>query len=93
MDMTTNSNQKPKLKLHETIWVMLPIGLIVIGGALGGFLGSLVMCINFKLFRSNQPTAVKYILSVFALALAACTFIAICTILGHLYPQFFAKHH
>ncbi|MNN28270.1 hypothetical protein D3C81_1418330 [compost metagenome] len=56
-----------KLKAYEWVISMLPLLLILIGGALGGLLGALGFSVNVLLFRSKLPVAVKIILSILVL--------------------------
>ncbi|MNM81619.1 hypothetical protein D3C81_936300 [compost metagenome] len=58
-----------KLKAYQWVISMLPLLLILIGGALGGLLGALGFSVNVLLFRSKLPTAVKIILSILVLGL------------------------
>ncbi|MOA54434.1 hypothetical protein D3C78_1780470 [compost metagenome] len=57
-----------KLKAYEWAFSMLPLLLILIGGALGGLMGALGFSVNVMLFRSKLPVAVKMILSLLILA-------------------------
>lgn len=41
----------PKLKLHESIFVFLPLGLIAVGGALGGGIGAASYYLNSYIIR------------------------------------------
>jgi hypothetical protein len=51
------------LKWYEWLWAGLPFAMIIIGGALGGGIGGLMMAINGRVFRSNLKTPAKYLLT------------------------------
>ena len=51
------------LKWYEWIWNGLPMVMIFLGGALGGFIGVLAMTFNLKIFRSSPHPVLKYLLT------------------------------
>jgi hypothetical protein len=50
----------PSLKWYEYVWGGIPIVLVFVGGALGGFVGALGACANGRIFRSNRDAYAKY---------------------------------
>lgn len=59
-----------KLKGYQMALSFLPLLLVLLGGALGGLVGVFGIMLNFKIFRSNMPTAAKVILSIIMLPIA-----------------------
>jgi hypothetical protein len=51
------------LKWHEYAWSGIPIVLLFIGGALGGFFGMLGTYLNVNMMRTDKTTVLKYVLS------------------------------
>jgi hypothetical protein len=52
--------ERPKLKVHEWFWALLPIGLVAVGGAIGGMLGGAAAAWNIKIFGSERTLGRKY---------------------------------
>ena len=52
------------LKWYEYAWSGIPIILLFIGGALGGFFGMFGTYLNVNMMRTDKPTILKYFLSV-----------------------------
>src|SRR5580700_5618811 len=48
------------LRWYEYLWAALPIGLIVVGGAIGGICGGAAMVLNVKLMQGRRTAALKY---------------------------------
>lgn len=48
------------LKWYEYTWTLLPLVLIVPGGAIGGALGAAAAVINLAVSRGRQPAIVKF---------------------------------
>lgn len=65
------------LAWYEWLWIGLPLVLVAIGGAIGGFLGALAATANGRVFRSGNSTAQKWIYSLVITALTLSLFAAI----------------
>jgi hypothetical protein len=46
-----------------TIWAMIPLVLIFVGGAIGGLLGGLAAAVNLQAMRSDLPITARYAIS------------------------------
>jgi hypothetical protein len=53
----------PSLKWYEYAWAGIPVLLIFVGGAIGGFVGALSACASGRVFRSNFSAPAKYAVS------------------------------
>jgi hypothetical protein len=53
----------PPLAWYEYAWIALPLSLLFIGGALGGFTGGVAAYASGHVFRSDRSPGVKYALS------------------------------
>ncbi len=62
VDNKTISVAKP-LAWYEWVWSGWPIVLTFAGGAIGGIIGALALVANLSIFRSQQNTLLKYILT------------------------------
>lgn len=51
------------LRWYEYAWILLPLGLVSIGGALGGGLGMFAMLVNARIFRSQKGAIARYALT------------------------------
>jgi hypothetical protein len=51
------------LAWYEWVWNGWPVVLLFGGGALGGLFGALAIVINLNVFRSQQSTGLKYLLT------------------------------
>lgn len=51
------------LRWFEWALVYLPIGLVGLGGLIGGFLGGLAMVVNARLFRTELPAVIRFLLA------------------------------
>ena len=51
------------LAWYEWVWNGWPVVLLFGGGALGGLFGALAIVINLNVFRSQQNTGLKYLLT------------------------------
>ena len=56
-------NVAKPLAWYEWVWNGWPIALLFGGGALGGFFGALAIVINLNVFRSQQNTLLKYVIT------------------------------
>jgi len=56
-------NVAKPLAWYEWVWNGWPVVLLFGGGALGGFFGALAIVINLNLFRSQQTTWLKYLIT------------------------------
>jgi hypothetical protein len=65
---------------YEWLWVVLPLTLLVAGGALGGLCGGVAMLINARLLRSAQPPVVRYGLGVLVIVAAVVAWLALATV-------------
>jgi hypothetical protein len=50
-----------KLTWYEHVWVALPLGLVLIGGAIGGACGGAAWVINKTVFKKTRNPALRYI--------------------------------
>jgi hypothetical protein len=50
----------PPLKWYEYAWAGIPVLLIFVGGAIGGFVGALGACASGRIFRGNHSAIAKY---------------------------------
>jgi hypothetical protein len=55
------SANKLNLKWYECFWAMLPVGLSVVGGALGGICGGVALACNIALMRSSRAAWQRYL--------------------------------
>jgi hypothetical protein len=53
----------PALQWYQYIWMGLPIVLLFMGGAVGGFCGGLAAVTSSRIFRSERAEATKYALT------------------------------
>lgn len=58
------SENKEKLPTSAYIMCGWPLVLVFVGGALGGGLGGAAFAINFEIYKSRLPVAVKVILNI-----------------------------
>jgi hypothetical protein len=65
------------LQWYEYAWSGLPILLVFVGGALGGFIGGVATVANGRLFRSERGPVAKYGLSVLITVSAVAVFFAL----------------
>jgi len=56
-------NVAKPLAWYEWVWNGWPVVLLFGGGALGGLFGALAIVINLNVFRSQQNTGLKYLLT------------------------------
>jgi hypothetical protein len=56
-------NVAKPLAWYEWVWNGWPVVLLFGGGALGGLFGALAIVINLNLFRSQQTTWLKYLIT------------------------------
>lgn len=66
-----------KLKAYEWVFSLLPLLIVILGGALGGFFGVIAFLFNTKLFRTELPVAAKIPLSLLITALAVVLYFII----------------
>ena len=69
----------PALRAYEYVWIGLPLVLIAIGGALGGFLGALGAVANGRVFRGDRGTAAKYVLAALITLATVAAFVGFST--------------
>lgn len=62
LDGQTIRLAKP-LEWYEYAWMCLPILLMFMGGALGGFIGGFAAMSSSRIFRSERSTVVKYVVT------------------------------
>lgn len=55
----------PRTPWYAIAWIMLPLGLVIIGGAIGGVVGALAATLNRVVFRTDAPGWAKYALTAF----------------------------
>ena len=55
--------ETPKLTGFEYFWCALPMGITVMGGAVGGLIAGMAVIANLTIFRSSRTPSKKYILS------------------------------
>jgi hypothetical protein len=73
----------PSLRWFEYAWIGIPLLLVLIGGAIGGFVGAIGAAANGRVFRGAYSTPAKYGLSAL-IALGALITYVILAIAFHL---------
>jgi hypothetical protein len=51
------------LTLFEYVWIALPMMMMLVGGALGGGIGSVAAILNARVMRSDKPATIRFALS------------------------------
>jgi hypothetical protein len=69
----------PPLQWYEYAWIGIPVLLIFVGGAIGGFVGALGAVASGRVFRSEHSTPVKYGLSALITLGAFIAFVILAT--------------
>ena len=69
----------PSLKWYEYVWIGIPVLLVFVGGAIGGFAGALGACANGRVFRSSYSAPAKYGLSALITAGAFVAYVILAT--------------
>src|SRR5215469_18305402 len=67
----------PPLEWYQWAWVGIPLVLVFIGGAIGGFCAGLALVISSRIFRMNYSDSMKYALTGLISAGAFITWLAI----------------
>lgn len=57
------SKRIDRLRWHERVWVGLPFGLVLLGGAMGGACGGAATACNVRLMNGHRPVLQKYLLT------------------------------
>jgi hypothetical protein len=70
----------PSLQWYAYVWIGIPVLLIFIGGAIGGFVGALGALANARVFRSDFSTPAKYGISVLISVGAFIAYVALAII-------------
>jgi hypothetical protein len=65
------------LQWYEYVWIGIPMLLVFVGGAVGGFIGAGSTVINGRIFRSDRSSSAKYGLAAVITVAATVTFFAI----------------
>lgn len=90
-----SADQEPaterKLTIVEQIVCALPIGLIVVGGAIGGACGGAAWVVNQKIMRSNGSAPVRYLLVALTFVGAVVAYFAAIFALALIFPDLFAR--
>ena len=50
----------PALEWYQYVWMVIPVTLVFMGGAVGGLCGGLAAAMSSRIFRSDHSEAVKY---------------------------------
>jgi hypothetical protein len=72
----------PPLKWYEYAWIGIPVLLIFMGGAIGGFVGALGAVASGRVFRGSYSTAAKYGLSALIALGALVAFVVLATLIS-----------
>ena len=76
----------PPLQWYQYVWMGIPLVLIFLGGAIGGFCGGLAAGISSRVFRSDLSDPMKYGASALVSVAAFVTyFVAATALLGALH--------
>lgn len=67
----------PPLKGYEQAWILLPLVLVVLGGAIGGLCGAVAATTNGRIFRGEQGAFAKYSLSALVTLAAVFAWLAL----------------
>ncbi|HEX8465693.1 MAG TPA: hypothetical protein VF627_13845 [Abditibacterium sp.] len=59
-----------KLQWYELVWACFPLVLILLGGLIGGLCGGVGAAVNTRIFRSEMPKVLRYVLA--AMVTFAC---------------------
>jgi hypothetical protein len=70
----------PQLKWHERVWVGLPFGLVLVGGAVGGACGAAAAACNLRVMRGERPVFQKYLLTALVSLAAVIIYLALATL-------------
>ncbi len=70
------------LKPYEYVWSALPLVLIFIGGALGGGLGGAAAYLNLRVFRTDYPYGLKYVITAAISGAALVSFLILATLIA-----------
>jgi hypothetical protein len=70
---------RPELRWHERLWIGLPFGLVLFGGAVGGACGGAAALCNLRLMRGDRPAFQKYLLTGLVSLAAVIAYIALAT--------------
>lgn len=67
----------PALQWYEYAWILLPYGLVTIGGAVGGLCGFLAVAANSRILRSERGALVRYLQSLMVTIVAVFVWLVI----------------
>ena len=70
----------PPLQWYEYAWIGIPVLLIFMGGAIGGFVGALGVCTSCRVFRGNHTVPAKYGLSALITMGALIAYVVLATL-------------
>jgi hypothetical protein len=65
---------------YEYVWIVLPLGLLAVGGAVGGLCGGVAMLVNARLLRSAQPAWARYGLGILVILAAVVCWLALAAV-------------
>jgi hypothetical protein len=71
----------PPLQWYQYAWMSLPLLLLFLGGAIGGFCGGLAATLSSRVFRSDLSENMQYAASAFISSAACVTYLLIATTL------------
>lgn len=73
------------LKWYEIVWSALPLALIAFGGLIGALVGAIAFTVNSKIFRSEQSTAIKFLMSGGVTAVAGVIYFVVILLVSSLF--------
>lgn len=78
-----------KMKWYDQLFCALPIGLVVVGGAIGGVFGALAFTLNIKVFSKELSSLKKYIFTLLITLGSVILYLVIIIVLALLFPGIF----
>ena len=70
----------PSFQWYEYAWIGVPVLLIAIGGAIGGFVGALGALANGRVFRGTRSTGAKYAIAGLVTLGAVVAYVVLATV-------------
>jgi hypothetical protein len=70
----------PSFQWYEYAWIGIPVFLVAIGGAIGGFVGALGAVANGRVFRGTYSTGAKYAIAGLVTLGAVVAYVVLATV-------------
>jgi hypothetical protein len=67
----------PPLRWHQRLWIGLPFGLVLVGGAVGGACGAAAAACNLRVMRGDRPAFQKYLMTALVSLAAIVLYLAL----------------